>query len=411
MHVFLHTLHEEYLQKRDTLTEKQEATQSTSRTMLKITLEKIFTGFTENSTYCYVHARSGLFPDGRTLMTTQKLRLSGSDIFSGLEMLSRKSPFYAWTPITPCPELARRPYRDGTEIAMCDATPFYHKASGKMLLTGHSVCYLNDEAAGKSFGRCTFWSVFDEDTSSWHPYKRLEMPEEFQNCGAGCSQIIEKQDGTLLIPACAAVNDGKPDLMSDYAGSFVMHCSFDGDELRLLDIGNILFVTGGRGLCEPSIARFKGKYYLCLRNDLTSYVAVSDDGLNFGEQQEWLFDDGSPLESYNTQQHWIVGKEHLYLVYTRKAGYNDHIFRHRAPLFIAEVDCDRLRVIRSTEQVVVPMRGARLGNFGCFQNDTDTAYVTAAEWMQTTPPDCFNFRRCMSYGSDNSIFFAKIDGI
>ena len=379
--------------------------------MLKISLEKIATGFTENWNYCYVHARIGIFPNGRMLMTTQKLRLSGSDIFSGLEMLSRKTPLDAWTTITPCPGLTRRPFRDGTEIAMCDATPFYHTASGKMLLTGHSVCYKNDEAAGQRYGRSTLWSAFDEGSNTWLPYKRLEMPEEFSNCGAGCTQILEKKDGTLLVPASLAVQDGNPILESNYYGTVVMQCSFDGNNLRLLKLGNLLYRTEGRGLCEPSITLFQGKYYLCMRNDLTSYIAVSDDGLHFSAPQEWLFDDGSPLGSYNTQQHWIVGKERLYLVYTRKAGYNDHIFRHRAPLFIAEVDCQRFRVIRSTEQVAVPMRGARLGNFGCFQQGMNCAYVTAAEWMQTTPPDCCNFRRCMSYGSDNSIFLAKIEGL
>ncbi len=379
--------------------------------MLKISLEKIDTGFTENSTYCYVHARTGIFPDGRMLMTTQKLRLSGSDIFSGLEMLSRKTPLDGWTPITSCSGLTRRPFRDGTELAMCDATPFYHKATGRMLLTGHSVCYLNDEMAGRRYGRSTLWSVFDEKTDSWCPYKPLEMPEAFQNCGAGCTQILENHDGTLLIPASLAVQNGSPVLESDYYGTIVMRCSFDGNDLRLLEFGNILYRTEGRGLCEPSITLFHGKYYMCMRNDLTSYISVSDDGLHFSAPQEWIFDDGSPLGSYNTQQHWIVGKEHLYLVYTRKAEFNNHIFRHRAPLFIAEVDCNRLRVIRATEQVAVPMRGARLGNFGCTQQDTECAYVTAAEWMQTTPPDCCNFRRCMSYGSDNSIFLAKIEGI
>ncbi|MBQ7649506.1 MAG: exo-alpha-sialidase [Victivallales bacterium] len=379
--------------------------------MLKISLEKISTGFTENSNYCYVHARAGLFPDGRMLMTTQKLRLSGSDIFSGLEMLSRKTPKDDWSPITLCPGLSRRPFREGTELAMCDATPFYHKASGKMILTGHSVCYKEDEMAGPNYGRSTLWSIFDEASQSWLPYRRLEMPEEFQNCGAGCTQILEKKDGTLLVPASLATQNGTPVLKSDYYGTVVMRCAFDGKELRLLELGNILYRTEGRGLCEPSIVHFKGKYYMCMRNDLTSYIAVSDDGLNFTPPQEWLFDDGSPLGSYNTQQHWIFGKERLYLVYTRKAEFNNHIFRHRAPLFIAEVDCDKLRVIRATEQVAVPMRGARLGNFGCLQLDTDCAYVTAAEWMQTTPPDCCNFRRCMSYGSDNTIFLAKIEGL
>ncbi|MDQ3624385.1 MAG: hypothetical protein M3463_18145 [Verrucomicrobiota bacterium] len=43
---------------------------------------------------------------------------------------------------------------------------------------------------------------------------------------------------------------------------------------------------------------------------------------------------------------------------------NDHIVRHRAPLFMARVDTDKLHVIRSSEKIVVPERGAEMGNFG-----------------------------------------------
>ena len=42
-------------------------------------------------------------------------------------------------------------------------------------------------------------------------------------------------------------------------------------------------------------------------------------------RREWRFDDGSPLGSYNTQQHWVTVGGGLFLVYTRKGADNDHI--------------------------------------------------------------------------------------
>ncbi len=39
-----------------------------------------------------------------------------------------------------------------------------------------------------------------------------------------------------------------------------------------------------------------------------------------------------------------------FLVYTRRGADNDHVFRHRAPLFIAQVDPKRLDVIRASER-------------------------------------------------------------
>ena len=53
---------------------------------MKIVLQQIKTGFSGD--YCYTHARGAVLPDGKAVITTQKLRLSGCDVFSGLEMMS-----------------------------------------------------------------------------------------------------------------------------------------------------------------------------------------------------------------------------------------------------------------------------------------------------------------------------------
>ena len=78
----------------------------------------------------------------------------------------------------------------------------------------------------------------------------------------------------------------------------------------------------------------------------------------------------------------------------------DHVFRHRAPLFLAQVDPEKLHVMRATERILVPQRGARLGNFGVTDVSRDETWVTVNEWMQP--------RGCEKYGSDGSLFVARI---
>ena len=188
-----------------------------------------------------------------------------------------------------------------------------------------------------------------------------------------------------------------------------MRCYFDGTALRPLEIGGRLTVSVPRGLGEPSIVYHNGEYILALRNDKTGYVAKGKDGLHFGEPVPLAFDNGENVGNYCTQQHWITGGGKLYLVYTRRGLNNDHVFRHRAPLVIAEFDAEGLCVIRETEQVAVPERGARLGNFGCHSMpDGKSGFVFASEWMQTNGPDQSDWRRCAAYGSDNSIFISRI---
>ncbi len=75
----------------------------------------------------------------------------------------------------------------------------------------------------------------------------------------------------------------------------------------------------------------------------------------------------------------------LYLVYTRKGANNDHVFRHRAPLFIARVDPDRLCILRQTEQILIPENHADLGNFGVIAIDAHESWVIASEQLANTP--------------------------
>src|SRR5690606_41950788 len=141
----------------------------------------------------------------------------------------------------------------------------------------------------------------------------------------------------------------------------------------------------------------------------SGFVTRNKDGLHFTPIQPWKFDDGSVLGNYNTQQHWVTHSDGLFLVYTRKGANNDHVMRHRAPLFIAQVDTEKLCVIRETEKILVPERGARLGNFGITDVSTEETWVTVAEWMQfsgksnhKTPEDV------SKYGSDGSVWVARI---
>jgi len=117
-----------------------------------------------------------------------------------------------------------------------------------------------------------------------------------------------------------------------------------------------------------------------MRGEENGHVASGKDGIHFGEAVPWTFDDGAPLLSANAQQHWIARKDALYLVYSRKGANNDHVFRNRAPLFIARVDPDKLAVIRASERVVLPETGLDLaGGFGPVDVGEDETWVVSSE--------------------------------
>ncbi|RLS41589.1 MAG: hypothetical protein DWH81_05835 [Planctomycetota bacterium] len=194
-------------------------------------------------------------------------------------------------------------------------------------------------------------------------------------------QWLEKDDGTLLIPAYVRGPEG-----GTYIAT-VLHCSFDGEELKYLVSGDDLTIPGGRGLYEPSLTKYGQKYFLTLRSDDAAYVSTSDDGLHFSTPQKWTFDNGEDLGSYNTQAHWLTHSDGLFLCYTRRGANNDHITRNRAPIFVAQVDPVTLQVIRRSESALLPERGVMLGNFGAAAITPDESWVTDSEYIVSDKPD------------------------
>ncbi len=377
---------------------------------MKIELTRIPTDF--KGERCFTHARCAIRPDGYGIMTTQPLRLSGSDIFYGMYISETRDGGKSWSSLRPSKTLLRRNIGEGREIAFCDATPIYHKASGRFLAVGHYAMYVNDEAAPNPHPRHTLYAVYDEKAGDFLPFEMLEMPGgedgTYYNCGNGSGQCLELDNGELLLPVYHMDKKEASDPWHSCYHASVARCVFDGARITVKEVGNAVSVSVPRGLCEPSVERCGDAYFLALRNDEDGYVSRSDDGLHYEAPVELVFDDGENAGNYCTQQHWIVNGEALYMVYTRRGADNDHVFRHRAPLFIARFDTERMCLVRATEEVAVPERGARLGNFGCQSLGGGKGIVCASEWMQTTPPDCSNWRRCMEYGSDNSIFISHI---
>lgn len=354
---------------------------------------------------CWVHPRAGRIP-GETpvvVLTMQRLLLSGSDVFDELNDLRTDDLGRTWSSIRSHPDtLGRRAEPGNVIVGACDFVPKGHRHTGKLLGIGQTVRYLNNKVMDDR-RRETCYSVYDERARTWSDWKTLDMPDapHFYSAGAGSAQRVDLPHGEILLPIYFK-GKGEP-----HYRTTVVRCSFDGSTLKYLEHGNEVELGSGRGLYEPSLTHFGKKFYLTLRNDNAGYVCVSDDGLHFSKPKRWEWDDGTDLGNYNTQQHWVSHGNTLYLVYTRKGTHNDHVFRHRAPLFIAQVDPERLQVIRRTERIVVPEYGARLGNFGIVDvNDRET-WITVAEWMQTWGPNII-IRPDNLYQAENRVYAARI---
>lgn len=358
-----------------------------------------------NPGFCWFHPRMTSIPGAGkegmplVLLTIQK-HLAADDHYSGLYTMQTADLGKTWSEPKLPKELDWQKGENDETIAVCDATPGWHAATKKVIVIGIKLRYSPKGAQLMDKPRsydCAY-AVYDPLTAQWTTWKMLDMPlgedSRFYQLAPGCAQWLVKPDGTLLIPTYFQGSKGGPNSVT------VMHCSFDGTTLKYLKHGDELHLNEVRGLVEPSLAVYKNKYYLTLRNDIRGYVTTSDDGLKYAPLKPWTFDDGQELGSYNTQQHWVTHSDGLFLAYTRRGANNDHIARNRAPLFMARVDTDKLQVVRKSEKVLMPERGVMLGNFGAATVDANESWVTDSEYIEGG--------KAHAKGANGSTFAARV---
>jgi hypothetical protein len=325
---------------------------------------------------------------GKTaFMTLQTIK--GSDYFGPVHWTTSDDLGKTWSEFQPAPPLGWVPAPKGVGIAeggnegVCDVTPEFHPATGSVLALGHNVFYKTASFSREQPPRWPVYAVWKDGV--WGPRQKLVWgdPRGSYIYSNNCGQRVMLPDGDVLMSFTFGVKD-KPRAVCG------VRCSFDGKQLTVKQTGPELTNPKGRGLLEPSLTRFQDRFWLTIRaEDSRGYVAVSDDGLNYGPKQAWAWDDGEPLTMSTTQQHWLTHSDALFLVYTRKDATNANVIRWRAPLWVAQVDPKTLRLIRATERVVLPLVGdgvnkadlvPMMGNFGVANVSANESWVTDGSW-------------------------------
>ncbi|MDA7905180.1 glycoside hydrolase [Rhodopirellula sp.] len=303
-----------------------------------------------------------------------------------------------WSAAKQIPSLQRQQKKNGYQVAAGDLWPTWHAATESILATGKTFNFRDGEKEEYLRERVSYAVM--KRGQSWEPLQFLVLPDRDHAgnpiiaANAGCTQRYDLPNGDILLP----IRYQRTPKVRNYT-STIARCSFDGQKLRYQQHGSELNIPTGRGLYEPSLTEFAGKYYLTLRADDSAFVTSSNDGLHFGTIKEWDFDDGTPLGSYNTQQHWVTIGGALFLVYTRRGADNDHIMRHRAPLFIGQVNPETRQVMRDTERVLIQENGATLGNSGVCRISETESWVTCGEGL---------LRLGKRKGQNNKVIVVKI---
>jgi len=338
----------------------------------------------------WFHPRACMVPEAdgklRAVMTLQPIR--GSDFFGPVHWTAAGAAGTNWSDPQQINAFDQRPVpgHPGLRAGVCDVVPQYHPQTGTVLAVGHVVFYRGERfSRNDQLSRFPLYAVRRPD-GSWSDRRRLDWDDPrgsfiyTNNCG----QRVVCPDGDILL----AFSFGDRSEGRSVAG---VRCHFDGERLSIKAVGPPLTHPVGRGLLEPSVTTFAGRFFLTIRaEDGHGYVSVSDDGLRWRPQKAWAWDDGSPIGMSTTQQHWLTHSDGLFLVYTRQDSTNRNVMRWRSPLFVAAVDPDRLVLIRDSEQIAHPLVGdgvnrpdevPLMGNFHVTNASPDESWVTVGSWQ------------------------------
>ncbi|MES2691963.1 MAG: exo-alpha-sialidase [Verrucomicrobiota bacterium] len=344
----------------------------------RVELETIVTGFDKQF---FTQSRAALIPGtpARVILTAQETDPTLTHGYKDMFDLQTTDHGRTWTKPRRIDTLRRARMPEGHDFVIGDVCPQWHEPTQVVLATGKTFGFLGGTTEDRGLERVSY-AVYASKTDKWSELRLLELPKTdhegktILEPNSGCHQRFDLPNGEILLPIRY-----RKDTKVRYYTTIVARCHFDGQKLTYVEHGSEFMIPRERGLYEPSVTGFKGRYFLTMRADHSAFVARSDNGIDYAPFTEWTFDDGKVLGSYNTQQHWVSHGDQLYLVYTRRGANNDHVMRHRAPLFIAQVDPEKLHILRATERVLVPESDADIGaGFGVLDvNPTETWVITS----------------------------------
>ena len=234
----------------------------------------------------WFHPRACRVPSKRpaashAFMTVQSI--GGSDYFGPVHWSESSDLGKTWAKFRPIPSLGRVPVakHPGLMAGVCDVVPQYHPPTKTILAMGHVVFYKGPKfARGDQLARYPVYTVRRSD-GTWSKRRILEWndPRGAFIYSNNCGQRVVLPNGDILL----AFTFGDKPTHRSVAGVL---CGFDGEKLSIKKVGPPLKLAHKRGLLEPSITQFGGKFYITIRaEDDHGYQSVSSDGLNWEPKQ------------------------------------------------------------------------------------------------------------------------------
>lgn len=180
--------------------------------------------------------------------------------------------------------------------------PEVARAASKTLLGTGAPRVVQGRQTHPQRPREAVWSAYDLAKKTWSKWDILKMPDdpEVVELRGGQHAAGDLENGDVLLPLYAKPCDAKAYLTT------VARCRFDGKELKFADNGSELSVDIDRGLYEPSLALFQGRFYHDAERPGELHRGRRRRAQARARRRSGPSTTSSDLGSYNTQQHWVT---------------------------------------------------------------------------------------------------------
>ena len=165
-----------------------------------------------------------------------------------------------WTDPQPAPAVGRgKQGNSPSEEGVGDVVPEWHPLTKSVLARGHNVFYSGPKFSADQPPRWPIYAVWRD--GKWGPRRKLEWPDPrgayiYSN---NCGQRVVLPNGDIQMSFTFGATKGEARAVAGVI------CGFDGETLTVQQVGEPITNAKGRGLLEPAVTQFQGRFFLPIR--------------------------------------------------------------------------------------------------------------------------------------------------
>ena len=214
--------------------------------------------------FFYFQSRGAMIPGNPPqdqLITTQATDPVGSHGYRDVFQIESADRGQTWSSPARVDSLRRVKTAEGYDLVPGDLCPQWHAATQVVLATGKTFGFRDGTKEDRALEHVSYAVYSPSSRRAWGPMQILNVPPKdhagrtIMAPNSGCCQRFDLPSGDILLPIRYC-----PEKVNRPYVTIVALCRFDGKTLTYVRHGTEFALPRGRGLYEPSVTGFDGRF-------------------------------------------------------------------------------------------------------------------------------------------------------